>query len=313
MIKIDKFNISINLVRPNINKYQILIMDALQIKVIYWQKNWKIPGTSWTICGYSRSAYRTGFYIPELDLMLDAGPQNFNKPKSILISHSHIDHIACLPFTMIGDIHSGHVFDLYGPSKAKPYIDKYIKSMFEVNALIDIDSIPWYKYHELNPYETFRITMNKTDLEIAVFECDHAIPTISYGISEIKQKLKDEYLGLAGKEIGILRKAGIAITHEVKHKKLAYVCDTSIKVFDLNPDILNYAVVFIECTFFQTDEIENAEKTQHIHWQSLKKYVVDNPNTYFVLFHFSQRYRDVEINEFFQKEVDSGIKNIHWW
>ena len=69
-------------------------MDSLQVKNIYWQKQWKIPGTSWQICGYSRSAYRTGFYITELDLMLDAGPQNFSKPKTILITHSHINHLA---------------------------------------------------------------------------------------------------------------------------------------------------------------------------------------------------------------------------
>ena len=34
-----------------------------------------------------------------------------------------------------------------------PYVDDAPKS-------------PWYKYHELDPYEIFRITMNNTDLEI---------------------------------------------------------------------------------------------------------------------------------------------------
>lgn len=288
-------------------------MDALELKVIYWRKSWKIPGTPWSICGYSRSAFRTGFYVPELNMMLDAGPQSFNKPDNILITHSHIDHLACLPLTLIGEANSNHTFHIYGPSQAKKYIDKYIKSMFEANALVDIDEIPWYRYHGLFPQESFRITMNKTDLEIVVFECDHSIPTISYGITEIKQKLKDEYLGLPGKDIGNLRKAGVAITHEVKHKRLAYVCDTSIKVFDLNPDILNYAVIFIECTFFSPDELEHATDKSHIHWEQLKPYVIGKPDSLFVLFHFSQRYRDIEIAEFFQKEVDNGIKNIYWW
>lgn len=49
-------------------------MDSNTVKSMYWQKDWQIPTTSWTIRGYSRSAYRTGFYIPELDMMLDAGP-----------------------------------------------------------------------------------------------------------------------------------------------------------------------------------------------------------------------------------------------
>jgi hypothetical protein len=60
-------------------------MDAVSIKNIHWKTRWDIPGTPWSISGYSRSAFRTGFYIKELDLMLDAGPQNFNKPSHMLI------------------------------------------------------------------------------------------------------------------------------------------------------------------------------------------------------------------------------------
>ena len=63
---------------------------------------------------------------------------SFNKPTYILITHSHIDHIACLPFTMIGDVNGDHVFNLFGPEEAESYIGRYIKSMFEANALEEI-------------------------------------------------------------------------------------------------------------------------------------------------------------------------------
>ena len=290
-------------------------MDSLQIKNIYWQKQWKIPGTSWQICGFSRSAYRTGFYITELDLMLDAGPQNFSKPKTILITHSHIDHLACLPLTMLGDVHSGHIFEIYGPKVAKDYIENYIKSMFEVNALANMRNTNFYKYNglEMRAQDPFKLPMNKNNMEIAVFECDHGIPTVSYGLSEIKTKLKEEFIGLSGKEIGKLRADGVNISKEVIYKRLAYICDTSISVFDLNPDILNYSVIFIECTFFMDDELDNAISTKHIHWQTLKPYVLNNPQITFMLFHFSQRYPDKIIGNFFQKEVDAGIRNLNWW
>jgi len=247
--------------------------------------------------------------------MLDAGPQNFNKPSSIFITHTHIDHIACLPFTMIGDATSNHIFQIYAHELAKQYIDNYIKAMFSVNAMQECDEcVNWYKYHPLSEEtKPFRLTMNKQELEIEVFRCDHTIPTLSFGISEVKQKLKEEYAKLPGKEIGALRKQGVQVTQEVLAHKLAYVCDTSIAAFDLNPSILLYEVVMIECTFFMPDELENAGKTHHVHWDHLKKYVVENQNTKFMLFHFSQRYRDEEIGAFFQKEVDGGLKNLHWW
>ena len=104
------------------------LTDSLRIKQLFWERKKKIPGTPWEICGYSRSAYRTGFYIAALDMMLDAGPQNFNKPEHILITHTHIDHLACLPLTMIGE--SETIPTIYAVSAAQQHIHNYIAAMF---------------------------------------------------------------------------------------------------------------------------------------------------------------------------------------
>lgn len=45
----------------------------MEARTAHWNQKWRLPGTQWTMTGYSRAAYRTGFYIPELDIMLDAG------------------------------------------------------------------------------------------------------------------------------------------------------------------------------------------------------------------------------------------------
>lgn len=34
--------------------------------------------------------------------------------------------------------------------------------------------------------ETFRIQSNKNLIEVVSFECDHSIPTVSYGFSSVK-------------------------------------------------------------------------------------------------------------------------------
>ena len=295
-------------------------MDALSIKSAHWSKEMTIPGTSWKIKGYSRSAYRTGFYIPELDIMLDAGPQNFNKPAHIFITHTHIDHIACLPLTMIGplsgtasglgDETGNHIFNIYSHPAAESYIHNYIKAMFEANAMVAVDVSPWYRFTGLTKADSIRLTTKKTDLQIKIFECDHKLPTISYGFSEIKPKLKDEYKGVSGKDIVALKKGGTIITEDIEYKRLAYVCDTSIFVLTNHPEILDYKVVMIECTFILPDELPNAVATQHIHWSQLKPYVESHPDITFILFHFSMRYRDTEINTFFQKE---NIPNLQWW
>ena len=86
----------------------------MEPRKVFWRKNYLVKNSpQWTISGYSRSAFRTGFYINSLDIMLDAGPQCFKKPKHIFITHSHGDHIANLPFTLIGDEEGGHKFDKF--------------------------------------------------------------------------------------------------------------------------------------------------------------------------------------------------------
>ena len=35
-----------------------------------------------------------GFYIPELNIMLDAGPTSLKNPDHIFITHNHVDHVA---------------------------------------------------------------------------------------------------------------------------------------------------------------------------------------------------------------------------
>jgi phosphoribosyl 1,2-cyclic phosphodiesterase len=69
----------------------------MEQKKVFWKTSFAIPGTPWLLSGYSRSAYRTGFFINGIDIMLDAGPQTFRKPGYIFITHTHADHIAELP------------------------------------------------------------------------------------------------------------------------------------------------------------------------------------------------------------------------
>jgi ribonuclease Z len=249
--------------------------------------------------------------------MLDAGPQNFNHPQFILITHSHGDHIALLPFTLIEFPTSGgerRPVEIYGPSKAKPFIENYIDTLFTTNAMIppspreELDT--FYRYYGKNVMDTFDIKVKNAELSIEVFSCDHGIPTISYGISEKKMKLNPEYANLSGKEIVALRNQNVDVTILVTTKRFAYVCDTTIKAFDINSTIIEYPVIFIECTFLFDDEIEMASGKKHIHFNELKPYIENNPDIEFMLFHFSQRYKDAEISEFLEKQ---DLKNMHWW
>ena len=52
----------------------------MEARKIFWKMSYPIKKTpQWTISGYSRSAFRTGFYVNGLNIMLDCGPAMFQK------------------------------------------------------------------------------------------------------------------------------------------------------------------------------------------------------------------------------------------
>lgn len=285
---------------------------------MFWKTEFKLPGTQWTLSGYSRSAYRTGFYVHGLNMMLDGGPQSFKNPDHIFITHCHGDHIAELPFTMIQDVENENVkINLYCPEEAKVELRNYIMQLHNTNSLTDTSAVT-DSYYNMFPIPNVRskrrTTINKQVMEIDTVGADHSVPTVVYGFSLVKDKLDPKYSSLSGKEIGALRKQGVPITIETVEKKLSYVLDTSIQIFKDNPFLLDYPIVIVECTFIYDDELALASQKKHIHWLELKPYVVANPKTLFILTHFSLRYRDHLVRDFFDDVAHKeGITNIHPW
>ena len=127
----------------------------------------------------------------------------------------------------------------------------------------------------------------------------------------MKTKLKDEYKDLKGVEIGMLKKEGVEITKQVLIPWFCYICDTSIEVFN-NKNIVNYNNIIIECTFLYKEHLERVDSTKHIHWFQLEEYVKNNKNTVFILIHFSLRYTNEEVQEFFIP-YKTKYKNIVIW
>ncbi|KAJ5066505.1 tRNAse z trz1 [Anaeramoeba ignava] len=282
-----------------------------QLYEIFWQTNWKIPNTNLTLLGHSKAAEKTGFIIPQLGIFLDAGIQGYHEPHYIFITHCHSDHTFGLPMLLTG-IQSNP--KIYVPNGTEDLYTNFIKSTFELSTGgKDID-LSFFKILGVSPKDSFAFSAKTRKFEIQVFQCDHTVPTVGYGFSEKTTKLKTEYHGLSGKKIKEMRENKEDIFIEKINKFLCYLGDTTPLVFELNPEILQYSTIIIECTFLSQENQKNAAERKHICWNDLLPYVAKNPNVTFVLIHFSFRSSDEEILEFFEKEKKANdLKNLIVW
>ena len=172
--------------------------------------------------------------------MLDAGPQNFNKPSHIFITHSHSDHVAELPFTLYGEEEGNHIFNIYGPTKSRKYITEYIQAMFDMSIMDRAPVQDWLTFSELTNSDKLRLNVKNNEILVEIIDCDHGIPTISYIFSTFKNKLKKEYQGICGKEIAALRKNGVQVTEKIEKYLFSYVCDCSIETIKNKKEKLHY-------------------------------------------------------------------------
>jgi ribonuclease Z len=156
-----------------------------------------------------------------------------------------------------------------------------------------------------------------SDKVIEVFEMHHSVVCVGYGFLQEKKKLKPEFVGLPGKQLGELRKQGVVLDAYYENPMFAFLGDTTVQFFEEQAaveargeeSIFRFPLIIVECTFLGTDEEdeERARNKKHVYWPHLKPFIVAHPSILFVLIHFSHRYNSAQIREFFEKESLTNV------
>jgi len=288
-------------------------------------KTWEMPGTNFTLTGYSRSNDKTFFHIPELRCCLDAGLCEGRQPDTIFLTHTHNDHVADIEF-MVGKA-SG--VDLYVPKQAAPYLERYIRSRRELNhvAAFDPSLAGSLRMHAVED-GTLLCHGKRDAYQVRVFECIHKVPCVGYAFSRRKTRFLPEFAELQaqlraagkmsefGKRIAACRKQGIPFEEVYFEPLFAFVGDSHASVFERHPWLFDYPVVITECTYLDEQERERADRVGHTVWSQLRPHIVAHPQTTFVLIHFSLRHSDSQVVDFFEgqaREANGALNNLVVW
>ena len=118
-------------------------------------------------------------------------------------------------------------------------------------------------WHPGQPINKDRFIIQGKNIEIQLYKMDHTVECIGYGISEIRDKLKVEFINKTTEELIDIKKT-YKITEEKEFPLFLFCGDTGNSILD-NLPFDKYPIVIIESTFFHIDHILEAREKKHMH------------------------------------------------
>jgi ribonuclease Z len=289
--------------------------------VCSYRKPHKIAGGSmYTLKGWSLVVVRTNFYIPELNVMFDVnGLSGELSADMIFITHQHCDYTCNIPHQLMVATKKGRKIKIFAPAKSCDEIVAYIDSAYLTTLDFTYSSKQQFQNNlfEMIPLSSstrFSVLLKKKKFDIEVFKWQYISSScFGYGLIEKRNKLKEEYLELSGKELCELKKQKVEIIYELEIPLLLYLGDTSSEVLEV-AGIEKYTTIVLECSFVSDGDMDQAMNTQeHMHWRLLHPYVLRHPKTTFVIYHSSRRYSDDVLEYLHKLCIDNLVPWIFRW
>ena len=237
-----------------------------------------------SLAGYSVAGEESVIIAPELDVTFDIGkcPREALAVNHVLLSHGHADHVAGLPYYFAQR-------DFQGIAGGKALVPAELVEPLQglMSAWGRVEGhVPPYRFIGMRNGDDFEI---RRGLFARAFNVPHVGGSLGYSVIDVRNKLKEEFLGLAGPQIVELKNKGVEITTRVEVPLVAFLGDTGKVNFSHAPFVANARALLLECTFFEPDHVSRARAGKHVHVTDLPEILEGMNNEHIYLIHVTRR------------------------
>jgi len=257
-----------------------------------------------TLTGFSISGLATYVQVPQLSLCFDMGecPLSSLSLDHVFLTHAHGDHARCLPRhwqlrRMVGNAKPAAY---YLPESIRAGCEGWIRAEAAFEGVPD-ETVETPAFHGLAGDTTLTPLAHRNDLRVRAFPVHHSVPSLGYTILAHKKKLKPEYAGMPGPEIGRLRKSGVEVQYDVDDPLLTFIGDCNGATLLEQDHIWSSPILVLEATFLESGEEELAKKKMHTHLSEIATALETLGDRvtceHLVLKHFSMKYPREQVLE----------------
>jgi ribonuclease Z len=236
------------------------------------------------IIGYSVAGEETVVAVPQLDVCFDIGkaPDQVISINNVLLTHGHMDHAAGIAYYLS---HRKFCGQKAGRVLAPENMIITMREIIEAWGRLDGNKIP-AEFVPMAPGDEFQI---KPNLFVRAFATKHCRGSIGFCVLEKKKKLKQEYIGLSGKDIVELKRKKVEIDYPVETPLVTYLGDTRYHNFAKFDFIAKSKILIAECTFVDDEHIDRALAGDHMHIDEFAEMLGRLDNEHIIITHLSSR------------------------